>query len=132
MCALRAAGVLVCRILGGVELDLAQVTARTNARADSWSAVGLVWASVQRSPDDGRNKSAEWRSFETREWGGQLIVWDSGEAELEAMRTDGWRIAKHYDFENANDIEQCLDELTALIRDGSEPLNAQTWVEPPR
>jgi hypothetical protein len=62
-----------------------------------------------RSPDDGRAKLAAWVNVEAESGSAQLTVWDSGEAELEVMSTDGTLTQTHFD--GLVDAEQPLDEL---------------------
>jgi hypothetical protein len=78
----------------------------------SWRNAGAVWK-LDRSPDDGRNKHSVWVTVEHVDRAGTLIVWDSGEAELEAGGATMQMVQKHFDGLQAAD--DALDELVAIV-----------------
>jgi hypothetical protein len=49
--------------------------------------------------------------------GGQMIVWDSGEGELEFFDAAGRFVQKHFDDLTDDSIPCALDELDALLRE---------------
>ena len=64
-------------------LDLDGFFALVDNSAAAWTEAGAQWT-TNRTPDDGRNKHAAWVTIRHGDREGQLTVWDSGEAELEA------------------------------------------------
>ena len=75
---------------------------------------------MHRSPTD-RDKLFAWVTCQPNGADGQLIVWDSGGAELDVGRLDGGdtRFA-HYDLASATDVHARLDTLTELLKTASE------------
>ena len=101
-------------MIGGM-LDLAEFCATVEAAATEWVAAGATW-SLQRSPQDGRNKHAAWVTIEHGDLAGQLTVWDSGEAELEVGGpSELWR-AEHFE-----DLEHAGGPLKELVSDVVHP-----------
>jgi hypothetical protein len=67
---------------------------------------------VQRSPEDGRTKTSIWVTLETDDQVAMLIVWSSGEAELECgdVATDRVR-RQHRDLRT---LEELLDAIETI------------------
>jgi hypothetical protein len=99
-------------------LDLGVFRALASERSDEWTELGAV-VSLHASPDDGRSKAAAWVQIDIGERGGQLIVWDSGEGDLEFLRADGNAQMKHYDDLTDTSVRRALDDLTELIADAA-------------
>ncbi|WP_155123676.1 MULTISPECIES: hypothetical protein [unclassified Actinoplanes] len=60
--------------------------------------------------------------FESAAWQGGLLIWISGEAELDAVRvSDDQAVSKHYDLTGLDDLEVLLGELDALLTSGRVP-----------
>lgn len=93
-------------------LNLDGFVALVTTQSSSWIAAGATWT-VNRSPDDGRNKHAAWVSIHHLDREGDLIVWDSGEAELLAGGPNVPLTQKH--FEGLRVATAPLDELVALV-----------------
>lgn len=93
-------------------LNLDDFIALVASRSHSWVEAGATWR-VDRSPDDGRNKHSAWVTVQQDDRDGVLIVWDSGETELEAGGSAAPLIQKHFDGLDAADA--ALDELVALV-----------------
>ena len=93
-------------------LNLDDFIALITSRSQSWLEAGATWK-VDRSPDDGRNKHAVWVTVQQSDREGVLIVWDSGEAELEAAGSSVPMFQKH--FEGLDTAGVALDELAALV-----------------
>lgn len=73
-----------------------------------------VTAGLQRSPEDGRTKTSAWLTMETGDRFAVLIVWSSGEAELEYGNFDSGRMhQEHRDLRNREDL---LDSVRTLLR----------------
>lgn len=93
-----------------IELDLAQFAAAVRAHAPRWECAGIQWEPAF-GPE--RDKSAAWVVCETGDLVGQLTVWTSGEAELDAgdLKT-GVIDHVHYDLTSPRELGDCLDDLT--------------------
>ena len=96
-----------------------------DAKAAIWAKLGVVWRLEPISPNYG--KPVVRGVFESVTWVGDVTVWITGEAELLTFRlADGWNLNKHYDLASPGDLEIALDELAALIAQGSVPDEAVT------
>lgn len=63
--------------------------------------------------------------FESVTWLGDILIWITGETELETVRlTDDRMVNKHYDLTTLDDLEVLLDELVALLVDDRIPAAA--------
>lgn len=93
-------------------LDLNGFVDLVSTRSPFWREAGAVWT-LHRSPDDGHNKHSAWVTIEHLDRVGTLIVWDSGEAELEAGSTTADIVRKH--FERLHAADDALDELVARV-----------------
>lgn len=93
-----------------IAVDLAQFVAAVHAYAPKWKAGAIQW---QLTLGPKRDKSAAWVNCETGDLGGTLIVWTSGEAELEAGNIATGIIDRvHYDLASPEELSACLDDLT--------------------
>jgi hypothetical protein len=98
-----------------IELDLAQFAAAVHARAPQWERAGIQWQ-LTFGPE--RNKSAAWVVCETGDLAGQLTVWTSGEADLDAGNiATGVIVPVHYELTSAQELGSCLDDLTNRLTD---------------
>lgn len=71
-------------------------------------------AAAQRGPADGRPKQAAWLDVETPTNLGELIVWDSGEAELTTAQRDpdgAPGVTEHLQLDDAAQLERALERL---------------------
>jgi hypothetical protein len=60
--------------------------------------------------------------FESAAWLAQIIIWSTGEAELETVRIADNRIVnKHYDLTSLNALSTLLDEFVALLVEDRVP-----------
>lgn len=96
----------------GAVLNLDDFIALVTSQSHSWVEVGATWR-VDRSPDDGRNKHGAWVTLQQGDRDGVLIVWDSGEAELEVGESAVPFTQKHFD--GLDTADSALDELVALV-----------------
>ena len=63
--------------------------------------------------------------FESPAWLGNVLIWISGEAELDVVRVvDVYAVSKHYDLTGPDDLEVLLGELDALLTGGRIPAAA--------
>lgn len=89
-----------------------------------WDALELRWTVSPISPNHG--KAVTRAEFEGAGWLASVIVWETGELELDAARVaDGLLVAKHYDVVG-DGLDAVLAELIALVRDDALPSGATT------
>jgi hypothetical protein len=118
----------VCEAVG-VTFDLTGLAERIRMRAADWQSLSVSWTERQISPNYG--KATTNASFECEEWIGEISVWETGETDLLTARTSGDSgVNKHYDLEDAAQLDVVLSELIGLIRDGTVPPNAFTYATP--
>lgn len=108
-----------------VTFDLESFALSVEAKAAIWTPLGVVWQLKPILPNHG--KPVVTGEFESVTWIGNMAVWITGEAELATVRlADGWNVNKHYDLVSSDDLETALDELAALVAEGSVPSEAVT------
>lgn len=92
-------------------MDIALLHQIASERRAGWERAGVRWAVVDGLPTD---KPASWLTLDTANTSGQLMLWVSGEAELEWGTTsvDGQR---HYDLDSASALRTCVDELESVL-----------------
>ncbi|MFD4475867.1 hypothetical protein ACFWPU_07100 [Streptomyces sp. NPDC058471] len=73
-----------------------------------------VTGDIQRSPNDGRLKTSGWMTVETDGYAAMLIVWDSGEAELECGDWASSQIRQeHRDIRTPAELLDAIETLLA-------------------
>jgi hypothetical protein len=109
-------------------IDLTAFEPAIRAHADDWEAAGATWSVKPISPNYG--KPVTLVEFETGAWLAGVIVWETGELDLDAGRkSDGWLVSKHYDLRTDQEFEAVFAEVLALLRDGEVPPSAMTsWL----
>lgn len=118
----------ICEAVG-VTLDLAALAERIRVRAADWQALSLSWTERGISPNYGKAMTSA--SFECEQWIGEILVWETGETELQTIRiSEDLRVNKHYELEDAAQLDVVLSELIGLIRDGVVPPGAVTYSPP--
>ncbi len=68
-----------------------------------------ITGAVQPSPEDGRTKTSTWMTLENDEHAAVLIVWSSGEAELEYGDVKTGQVRQQH-----RDLRTCQDVLDAI------------------
>jgi hypothetical protein len=97
----------------GVTFPLESLPAAVTARAETWATLGLSWRLHPVEPNHG--KAIVIGKFESEAWLGDILIWITGEAELETIRlADDRAINKHYDLTHLADLNVLMDELGAL------------------
>jgi hypothetical protein len=100
--------------MGSVNLN--DFVAAVDEHAERWERAGVRWQ-IHRGPT--LDKSAAWVDCRYGERLASLIVWTTGEAELDlAVLATGEAVNTHYDFHSRNDISTVLDSVTHYL---SEP-----------
>lgn len=118
----------VCEAVG-VTFDLTDLAERIRKRAADWRSLSLSWTEREISPNYG--KAMTGASFECEGWIGEISVWETGETELQTARTFGDSgVNKHYDLEDAAQLDVVLSELIGLIRDATVPPDAVAYASP--
>jgi hypothetical protein len=103
-----------------VNFPLDELGPAVTARAETWERLGLDWQIRPVAPNHG--KPVVVSEFESTTWLGGLLIWISGEAELDAVRvSDDQAVSKHYDLTGLDDLEALLGELDALLTAGRIP-----------
>jgi hypothetical protein len=106
-----------------VSFQLEAVAALIGARTDKWTDLGLACDTRPISPNHG--KPVVVADFRSAAWLVEILVWDTGEAEVGTIRvTDGRIVNKHHDLAGADDLERLLDELVLLLANDRIPASA--------
>ncbi|AVT34285.1 hypothetical protein C6361_08410 [Plantactinospora sp. BC1] len=102
-----------------MELDLDDFTTAVAARGAQWQAAGVQWQ-LHYGPTC--SKSSAWVECTTARHLAQLIVWTSGEADLEVgdISTGAITITR-YEMSNAAELTACFDTLTQWLTDPTPP-----------
>jgi hypothetical protein len=99
-----------------MDLDLNDFVAAVTARAARWQQVGVQWQ-LHHGPT--RDKSTAWVDCATARHEAQLIVWTSGEAELDVGDiSTGTITSTHYEMSDTAELDVCLDDLTSQLATG--------------
>lgn len=103
-----------------VSFPLDELEPAVSGWTKTWKRLGLEWRIRPVAPNYG--KPVVVSEFESADWLGGLLIWISGEAELDAVRvSDDQAVSKHYDLTGPDDLEVLLGELGALLTDGRVP-----------
>jgi hypothetical protein len=103
-----------------VNFPLNALASAVAARTETWNRLGLEWRTRPVAPNHG--KPVVVTEFESMTWTGDILIWSSGEAELDAVRlADDQTISKHYDLTGSDDLNVLLNELEALLGAGRVP-----------
>ncbi|TIC82589.1 hypothetical protein [Nocardioides sp. GY 10127] len=111
-----------------MSIDLAAFEPAVHRFADAWATCGAVWTVKPIDPNHG--KALTLAEFDSDSWLASVILWETGELDLDAGRkVDGWLVAKHFDLKTPDELDGVLDELLSLLRDGAVPSQAFTsWI----
>jgi hypothetical protein len=102
---------------------LEQLATAVAARSETWTRLGLAWQTGPISPNYG--KPVVRSEFQSGTWLAEIMIWCTGETELSTVRlTDSRVVNKHYDLTSGDDLDQLLDDLTALVDDNRVPTDA--------
>jgi hypothetical protein len=94
-------------------MDLGELEAVVAARDAAWRSAGLDWQVVHWPRP---SKSAIELQVTRGAGEGNLILWDSGEAEVGYRRSaESEPIFVHHDFASAQDLADCIDDLAEQI-----------------
>jgi hypothetical protein len=112
-----------------VTYDLSGLAERIRMRAADWQSLSMSWTERDISPNYGKATTSA--SFECEQWIGVISVWETGETDLESARkSEDSGVNKHYDLEDAAQLDVVLSELIGLIRDGTVPQDAVKYAGP--
>jgi hypothetical protein len=104
----------------GVTFPLESLAAAVKARAETWATLGITWRVKPVEPNHG--KALIIGRFASAGWLGDILIWITGEAELETIRlADGRSINKHYDLTHPADLDILMDDLVALLVEDRVP-----------
>ncbi|HEY4454374.1 MAG TPA: hypothetical protein VGN81_08690 [Pseudonocardiaceae bacterium] len=99
------------------DFDLAQFVAAVRAYAPIWERAGITWR-LTLGPV--RDKSAAWIDCEIGDVADRLIIWTSGEAELDVGDTATGVASTHYDLSSSAELGGCLAALTQSLAAAAE------------
>jgi len=99
-------------------LDLDAFADLVQSRRAEWAVAGIE-ASLHRSPDDGRNKASAWVTLKADVREGMLIVWDSGEGELQYLG-NGEVVCRHLEGLDSLGAHSALADLAAAVLDPAD------------
>jgi hypothetical protein len=102
-----------------MRFDLDLLKEEIDGRSDELLSAGIA-TTLTRGPMD-RDKCAAWVDLTSATAEGQLIVWDSGEAELMVGSAGGLFTDKHYDLETVTDLKVAIGHLIRLVGDPLPP-----------
>lgn len=109
--------------------DLTALGSQVRERAAELDALGLAWTPGPIHPNYGKAMTSA--DFEGAGWLAQILIWETGETDLETIQTtSGLVVNKHYDLESTTAVDTVIAELAALVRDGTIPADAYTYTEP--
>jgi hypothetical protein len=83
-------------------------------RAETWSGLAMSWRTVPAQPNHG--KPVVRAELESAAWLVQIMIWSTGEAELETVRLRDERIVnKRFYLTSRSDLDDLLDQLVRLL-----------------
>jgi hypothetical protein len=98
-------------------------------RAETWARLDMSRRAFPIQPNHG--KPVVRVELESAAWLVQIMIWNSGEAELETIRlTDDRTVNKHYDPTSRDDLNALLDELVWLLVQDEVPDAAVVFYAP--
>ena len=119
-CGRRRADSECCAIVAGVTFPLEALSAAVTARVETWARLEMRWHTRPIQPNYGKPVASV--ELESSAWLVGVIIWVTGEAELETVRpADGRIVNKHYELASRGDLEVLLDELVDLLVDDRIP-----------
>jgi hypothetical protein len=97
-----------------VSFPLQVLASVVDEHVETWARLAMSWRTFPVQPNHG--KPVVRAELESAAWIVQIMIWSTGEAELETIRlTDDRLVNKHYDLTSRNDLEVLLDELVRLL-----------------
>jgi hypothetical protein len=98
-------------------------------RADTWARLEMSQRAFPIQPN--HSKPVARVELESAAWLVQIMIWSSGEAEVETIRlTDDRVVNKHYDLPGRDDLDMLLDELVRLLVQDEVPDAAVVFYAP--
>jgi hypothetical protein len=112
-----------------VTFPLQILASAVEERAETWARLEMSRRAFPIQPNHG--KPAVWVELESTAWSVQIMIWSSGEAELQTIRlTDDRIVNKHYDLTSRDDLNALLDELVRLLVQDEAPDAAVVFYAP--
>jgi hypothetical protein len=103
-----------------VTFPLQMLAPAIEERAETWARLDMARRAFPIQPNHG--KPVVRVDLESAAWLVQIMIWNSGEAELETIRlTDDRIVNKHYDLSSPDDLNALLDELARLLLQDQVP-----------
>lgn len=107
------------------------VEQRVRAHGEHWDALEAAVAVSPICPNHG--KAVTSAETDSAGWLASVIVWETGELDVDAGRkADGWLVTRHDNLDSLDGLDEALVELIALLRDGLLPPTAMaSWLNRP-
>ena len=116
-------------IVAVVTFPLQMLAPAVEERAETWARLKMSQRAFPIQPN--RGKPVVRVELESAAWLVQIMIWSSGESELETIRlTDDRIVNKHYDLTSRDDLSVLLDELVRLLVQDQVPDAAVTFYMP--
>ena len=116
-------------IVAVVTFPLQILASAVEERDETWERLNMSRRAFPIQPNHG--KPFVRVELESRAWLVQIMIWSSGEAELETIRlTDDRIVNKHYDLTNRDDLNVLLNELVRLLVQDEAPDAAVVFYAP--
>ena len=104
-------------------VDLSALAAGIHEREEDWVLLAMAWTVGPIHANYGKPMTAA--EFESDDLHGEILLWVTGEAELESMRLSDFRVVnKHYALGSASELDSVFADLIALARAGVAPADA--------
>ena len=103
--------------------DLGLLGPAFERRSPEWDRLAIT-CSVPSDPTP-YDKASSFVRFEGSNHGGQFILWDSGEADLEVFRlSDMKMLARTYLLTSPDDLTKAVDDIVSFVDSGTVPPGA--------
>lgn len=97
-----------------MSFPLRVLASAVDEHVEIWSRLAMSWRTFPVQPNHG--KPVVRAELESTAWIVQIMIWSTGEAELDTIRLpDDRLVTKHYDLTSRSDLEVLLDELVRLV-----------------
>src|SRR4051812_8320870 len=107
-------------INASMTFPLEALSAAVTARVETWARLEMRWHMRPIHPNYGEPVVSV--EFESSAWLAQIMIWVTGEADLETVRLADDRIVnKRYELAGYGDLEVLLEELVGLLVDDRIP-----------
>ena len=100
---------------GLLTMNLLNVLAAWHESVEWFLGEHGISARLEVSPDDGRPKASMWLILRRGHVEGELLLWETGEAELNTVRPDGGVSQEHRQVNSLAELAAALDSLLKAV-----------------